>query len=91
MPWVLGLTIVLLVVALVVVAVRGVPAARRAEADSRGIGMMIVGLAMVGFGVISALADWNAASFAVPGIGLVFVAVGSRRRREGAGRGRRRT
>lgn len=86
MTWILGLTIALLVVALVVAAMRGFPSPRRAQADPRGIGMMIVGLAMIGFGVVSALADWNSASFTVPVVGLVFVAVGARRRREGANR-----
>ncbi len=86
MPWVLGVTFALLAVAVAVVAVRGVPAARGARPDRRAIGMMIVGLAMIGFGVVSALADWNSASLAVPGAGLVFVAVGARRRRQGARR-----
>ncbi len=85
MTWVLGLTIALLAVAVAVVAVRGVRAAPGARADRRAIGMMVVGLAMIGFGVVSALAEWNSASVAVPVIGLVFVAVGARRRRRGPG------
>lgn len=84
MPWILGLTIAALLAALLLIGRRDLRVSHHEQAARQGFGMMVVGLAMISIGIFGALMDWSSASFAIPTIGLVFVAVGARRHRHGS-------
>lgn len=81
MHWILGTIIVLLIVALLLVLGRDVRVGRHEQSVSHGFGRMIVGLSMISVGIVAALMDWSEAAFAIPAVGLVFVAVGAGRHR----------
>lgn len=86
MPWILGVTIATLIVALLLIGWRDIRVGHHEQTARQGFGMIVVGLSMITIGIVGVLADWSSASFTIPTIGLVFVAVGARRRRQGSNR-----
>ena len=81
MPWILIALVVGVVVAAgaAVVALKG--GAGRTDAAASGDAMLAIGVVFVGFGAISLVFDWYTTAVAIPIIGIVFIAVGARRRR----------
>lgn len=86
MPWILGIAIGALVVALLLIWRRDLRVGHHEQSTNQGFAMMLVGLSMISIGIVGAVMDWSSASFAISTVGLVFVGVGARRRRQGSNR-----
>ena len=84
MPWLL-MIIGLALGGLLIAALRLGSASMPRSSRRSAIVMVAVGLVMIGFGVISMIIGWVDEAYAMPIVGIVFLAVGMRDLRRAAG------